>query len=165
MSKRTSGESNATNGFAGLQRADLGDDAPPAQVGHQTVQAAKLEIALEDGSDPLGLGLIDRDLSVPGVIAEWCHAADPETFALGGRNLVPDPLGGDLALELGKRKQHVEGQSPHRGGGVELLGDRHEGHPMTVEQFDQLGKVGQGAGQTIDLVDDNDIDLAGSDIS
>jgi hypothetical protein len=64
MGERTSGEGNATNGFAGLQRADLGDDAPPAQVGHQAIQAAKLEIALKDGSNPLGLGRIDRDLSV-----------------------------------------------------------------------------------------------------
>jgi hypothetical protein len=30
------------------------------------------------------------------------HAADPETLALGGGDLVADALGGDLALELGK---------------------------------------------------------------
>ena len=28
----------------------------------------------------------------------------------------------DLALELGKGQQHVEGEAAHRGGGVELLG-------------------------------------------
>ncbi len=124
----------------------------------------ELEIAAEDGPDPLGLGFVDGDLAVPGVIAKRRHAADPETLALGGRNLVPDPLGGDLALELGKRQQHVEGQPPHRGGGVELLGDRDERDTVLVEQFDQLGKVGQRAGQAIDLVDDDDVDLAGSDI-
>jgi hypothetical protein len=31
---------------------------------------------------------------------------------------------------------------------------------MGIEQFDQLGKVGQRSRQTIDLIDDNDIDLA-----
>jgi hypothetical protein len=36
---------------------------------------------------------------------------------------------------------------------------------MGIEQFDQLGKIGQGAGQTIDLVDDNDIDATGANVS
>src|SRR5262249_11310323 len=31
---------------------------------------------------------------------------------------------------------------------------------MAVEQLDELGKVGQRAGQAVDLVDDDDIDLA-----
>jgi hypothetical protein len=39
---------------------------------------------------------------------------------------------GDLALELGKRQQHVEGQPAHRGGGIELLGHRDEGDGMGV---------------------------------
>ena len=33
---------------------------------------------------------------------------------------------GDLALELGKRQEHVERQPPHRCGDVELLGDGDE---------------------------------------
>src|SRR5215467_16377632 len=32
---------------------------------------------------------------------------------------------------------------------------------MAVEQLDELGEVGQRAGQAVDLVDDNDLDLAG----
>ncbi len=32
---------------------------------------------------------------------------------------------------------------------------------MLVEQFDQLGEVGQRAGQAVDLVDHDDVDLAG----
>jgi hypothetical protein len=35
---------------------------------------------------------------------------------------------------------------------------------MGIEQFDQLGKVRQRPRQAIDLVDNNDIDLAGADI-
>ena len=64
MGQRPPGERNAANGFAGLQCSDLGDDAALAQLRHQEVQAAKLEIAAEDGPDPLGLGLVDRDLAV-----------------------------------------------------------------------------------------------------
>ena len=33
---------------------------------------------------------------------------------------------------------------------------------MGIEQFDQLGEVGQRTGQAVDLVDDDDIDLARS---
>jgi hypothetical protein len=44
---------------------------------------------------------------------------------------------------LGKRQQHIQRQSPHRGRGIELLGDRNERYPMLVEQLDQLGEIGQ----------------------
>jgi hypothetical protein len=33
--------------------------------------------------------------------------------------LVADALGGDLALDLGKRQEHVEREPPHAGGRVE----------------------------------------------
>ena len=161
MGERTARERNAADGLSCLQRADLGDDAPFAQVGHQQVEAAELEIAAEDGPDPLGLGFIDGDLSILGVVAKRRHAADPEALAFGGGDLVPDALGGDLALELGKRQQHVQRQPAHRGGGVELLGDRDKGHVVLVEQFDEFGEVRQRAGQAVDLVDDDHVDLAG----
>ena len=35
---------------------------------------------------------------------------------------------------------------------------------VLVEQLDQLGEVRQRSGQPVDLVDDDDVDLAGSDI-
>jgi len=35
---------------------------------------------------------------------------------------------------------------------------------MCIEQFDQLGKVGQRSRQAIDLVDDNNIKLPRADI-
>jgi hypothetical protein len=41
---------------------------------------------------------------------------DPKLYHLWQllcRDLVPDPLGGNLALELGKGQQHVEGQPSH----------------------------------------------------
>ena len=36
---------------------------------------------------------------------------------------------------------------------------------MGIEQFNQLGEIGQGAGQAIDFIDDNDIDPVGSNVS
>src|SRR5712671_6785552 len=35
---------------------------------------------------------------------------------------------------------------------------------MLVEQLDQLGKIGERAGQPVDLVDHDDVDLAGPDV-
>ena len=35
---------------------------------------------------------------------------------------------------------------------------------MLVEQLDQLGEIGERAGQPVDLVDHHDVDLAGPDI-
>jgi hypothetical protein len=66
-----------------------------------------------------------------------------------------------MTASVGKRQQHVQGQPAHRGGGVELLGDRDKGHAMLIEELDQFCEVGQGAGQAIDLIDDDDVDLAG----
>jgi hypothetical protein len=57
-------------------------------------------------------------------------------------DFVADALAGNFALELGERKQHVERQTPHAGGGVESLGHRDERHVMFVEQLDELGEVG-----------------------
>src|SRR4029077_10674273 len=48
VGERPAGERNAADGFSGLQRANLGNDALLAQVGHQQVEAAQLEITAED---------------------------------------------------------------------------------------------------------------------
>ena len=103
---------------------------------------------------------VDDELPVFDVVAERRQAAHPHALLLGGRDLVADALAGDLALELGKRQQDVERQAPHRRRGVELLGDRHKGDAMLVENVDDLGEVGQRPGQPVNLVDDHHVDLA-----
>ena len=122
------------------------------------------QIAAEDGADRLRLLGHDFELLVDAAIAERNGSADPEALALGGRDLVAHPLADHLALELGKGEQHVEGEPAHAGGRVERLGDRHERHPVLVEQLDQLGEVGERAGEAVDLIDHHDGDLAGPDI-
>ena len=77
--------------------------------------------------------MIDSDLSVFGVVAERGHAAYPKSLALGGGDLVPDALRGNLSLELGKGQQNIEREPPHRCRRVELLGDRNERHTVAVE--------------------------------
>src|SRR3954449_12211670 len=100
MGEWTAGERDAAHGFPGFQNAFFGDDALGTQALHQQVEAAELEVGAEDGPHALSLGLIDGDLAILGVVTKWGHAADPEALAFGGSNLVADPLGRDLALEL-----------------------------------------------------------------
>ena len=61
-----------------------------------------VEVSPEDGSDQFGLFFHDGDLAVLHLIAKGQVAPDPQALALGGRDLVPDPLRGDLSFELGK---------------------------------------------------------------
>src|SRR5690242_2760251 len=51
--------------------------------------------------------------------------------------------------------------SRHGRRGVELLSDRDERDIVLVEELDQLGEVRQRARQAVDLVDHDDIELAG----
>jgi hypothetical protein len=49
--------------------------------------------------------------------------------------IVMNTLAGDLALELGKGKQDVQGQPPHRARSVELLGDRDDINETVTAKF------------------------------
>ena len=116
-----------------------------------------VEIAAKDGPDLLCILLDDGELLAKALIAQGHGTADPDALALGGCDLVPHPLADHLALELGEGQQHVEGEPTHAGGGVEGLRHRDERHLMGIEALDQLGEVGERAGETIDLVDDDDL--------
>src|SRR6516165_2268804 len=76
MRERASRERYAADGLSGLERADFGDNAPLAQISHQEVETAELEIAAEDRPDPLRLSFVDSDLSTLGVIAKRGHPSD-----------------------------------------------------------------------------------------
>src|SRR5258707_7770300 len=140
MGERAARERNPSDGLSALERSHLGDDPPLAEVCHQTVEAAKLEVAAEDGPNPLSFLFDHNNLAVLGLVSERGHAADPKPLALGGADLVSNALGGHFSLELGKRQQHIQGQSAHGGRGIELLGDRYERYAMVVEQLHELGE-------------------------
>src|ERR1700730_2016260 len=73
------------------------------------------------------------------------HAAHPYALFLGRGDLVADAFAGDFPLELDEGQKNIQRQPPHAGGGVELLGDRHEGDAATVKAVDELGKIGERA--------------------
>jgi hypothetical protein len=100
----------------------------------------------------------DDEPVVPNLIAERRHAAHPHPLLFRGGDLVADAFTGDLALELSEGQQHIEGQPPHRRRRVELLGDRNKRRALGVEDLDNLGKVGERAGQPVDFVDGDDFD-------
>src|SRR5260370_6418701 len=102
MGERAARERDPSDGLAGLKRSHLGEDPALAEVCHQPVEAPNLEIAAEDGPNPLSFFLNHDDLAVFGLVSQRRHAADPKPLALGGGNLVPDALGGDFPLKLCK---------------------------------------------------------------
>jgi hypothetical protein len=91
-------------------------------------------------------------------VAQRDYAAHPNPLFLRSGDLVPDPLAGDLPLELGEGQQHIERQPSHAGRGVERLGHGDEGDAMGIERLNKLGEVGKRAGQPIDLIDDDHVD-------
>jgi len=53
---------------------------------------------------------------------------------------------------------------PIRGRGVELLRHRNKGRAPGIQDLDDLGKIGDRAGQPVDLVDDQGVDPSRGDI-
>ena len=71
--------------------------------------AADLEIASEKIANEGGVLLMEGP--VLDSISERNDAPHPYALLLGGGDLVPDSLAGDLSLELGEGQEHVEPQS------------------------------------------------------
>src|SRR5690242_903279 len=74
--------------------------------------AAELTIESEDAADGLGLGRIDDERALVGVIAQRDISAHPHALLLRCGDLVANAFAGDLPLELSKRQQHIECNAP-----------------------------------------------------
>ena len=145
----------------------LGADPSCRKIAFERMDRAEFEIPGEERADEDRLLVIDLENTRGGirqVIAKREGAAHPEALLLRGRDLVADPFARDLALELGEGEQDVEGEPPHAGRGREGLRDRDEADGMALEDLDHAREVGEGAGEAVDLVDDDHIDPAGGDI-
>src|SRR6516165_6058808 len=103
----SSAERDAPAGLAAAEGPCPGTDVFGSEVPDKFVDAGDLEISAVDHPDPFGLLLDGDQLAVLQLIAEGEGATYPQPFALGRSNLVPDALGSDLPLELGKGQQHV----------------------------------------------------------
>src|SRR2546421_775604 len=118
-------EMTAREGFAaalGAIRCRAAFRPKPETVGLllDPAHAAELTIESEDTAHGLGLGRVDDERALVGVIAQRHIAAHPHALFLRGGDLVADAFAGDLALELGKGRQHIDDEPPdlafaHRG--------------------------------------------------
>ena len=75
--------------------------------------AANLKVRAEDLLNLLGFRWIDDQLAILQIVPKGYASSHPHAFALGSRDLVPDPFPRDLALKLRERQQHVQCQTPH----------------------------------------------------
>ena len=111
IEQRSPLERDATAGATGRKQPCLGADVTFFEISNQGIDAAEFEIALEDQPDLFSIMFYNGDLAVLHVVAEGEGTTDPESLALGRCDLVPDPLGCDLSLELNKGQQDVERQA------------------------------------------------------
>src|SRR5258708_27426768 len=97
--QRATTERDATARRARRELPCFGSDVVFPEVPNQFVDAAEFQVSLEDRSDQLSFYFDNRNLAVLHLIAKGKVAPDPEALALRRRDLVSDPLGGDLTLE------------------------------------------------------------------
>src|SRR5262249_3225336 len=102
MGERPHAKAPPADGAAGRRPPRLAANSPAIEILRQRADGAKLEVAAKDRSNRRSLGFDHNDLLIDGRIAERYRAADPKAFALGGRDLVAQPLPDQLAFELGK---------------------------------------------------------------
>src|SRR6516162_5321408 len=125
------------------RRAALRPQPEPVRRVFDPAHAAELTIQCEDAADSLGLGGINDKRPLAYAVAEGRVAAHPHALLFRRGDLVADPFAGDLALELGKGQQHIEGQPAH-------LVDDHDldpAGPDIGEQVLQRGPLQIAAGE------------------
>src|ERR1700722_12541060 len=130
----------------------------------QPHHAADFEVATEESANELGGRFDNMESAVFDPVSKGDCAAHPDSPFLRCGDFVPDALARNLTLELRKRKQHVEGQPPHAGRGIEGLGYRDERDVVFVKELDELGEVSERPCQPIDLIDDDHIDLSSANV-
>ena len=99
----TIGEGNATIVFGDPGIALLGDDAPAIEIRDQFAEGLQVEVAAEDGADDLGLGLVDDELFVLGIITKRDGAAGPFALAPATPRSCPAPARRTVPARTGQR--------------------------------------------------------------
>jgi len=120
------------------------------------ISASKRKGLWVGGMTPLGYDAKDRKITVNATEADRVRTIFRSYLKLGSLNLLMADLR-ERGIVTKLRKLKTGGC-----GGIELLGDRNKRHIVPVEQLDELGKIGQGAGQAVYLVNDYDVDFSRS---
>src|SRR3984893_3365386 len=162
--ERAARERLAADEAPGSARPRLTFDPARFELRLQQADRTEFGIAAENQANGIRLAIDHDKLVVLRSRPERRYAPHPHPLLFRGGDLVADALADDLALELRERQQNIEGRAPHRGRRVELLRDRHKGRSPRIEDLDNLGKIGERAGQPDDLVDDHRIDAPRRDV-
>src|ERR1700756_969637 len=131
----------AANRATGSARPRFALDAAGVEFLLHQPDRAEFGIAAEDRAHDLRLAVDDAEFAVLYPVPQGWHPAHPHPLPFRGGDLVADALANDLALELGKRQQHIKGQAPHRRRRIELLCHRNKGGVPLIEDLDDLGKI------------------------
>src|SRR3979409_2565108 len=92
----------AANDPTGRKLAKLATDTPTIEVIRQGADRAKLQVTHKDRANHVSLSRQHDNLLVHRRIAKRDRTADPDSLALGGRDLVAHPFSDYLTLELRK---------------------------------------------------------------
>ena len=133
------------------------------EFGPEQRDRAQFRIASKDQPDGLGLSLIHGQLAVLDIIAERDVAAHPHALLLRRRDLVADALAGDLALELGEGEQQFSVSRPIEVVVLNCCVTDTKDAFRASKTSTSLAKS-QRPGQPVDLVNNDDVNLAGLDI-
>ncbi len=162
--KRASPEDASASVRPTAPALDLRSVTLTVQFLDQRGHGACRQVAAHDVTNLLSLPFVHHQFALEHFVPERNRPSHPQALLLRCRDLIPDAFPGDLALELSEAEQHVEREPAHAGGRVEALGDANEACPSPVEYVHDFGEVGKTASQPIDLVEEDDVDLARLDL-
>ncbi|MDP0496226.1 MAG: hypothetical protein Q7Q73_08455 [Verrucomicrobiota bacterium JB024] len=143
---------NALAGTASLVIDLLGNQRGVAELSRQRVDALDQNSFLPVGTELFRLRIV--------VVAERNSAACPHATLGAFGQLVGDALRRQLAFVLAETQQHVEHESPGRCPGIKALGGRNKIRAVIFQQLPEVEEIAHGAGNPIQLVGDNHINLA-----
>ena len=123
-------------------------------------------VALEDESYRLGLRLVHDEFRVLVLLVSvWSRGGGPASGGSRGAELAEDALGVHLALQLGE--VHHDAGGGASGGGLEFYRLRGAGDfdAVLAQLVFDIPEVALVAVDAVELVDDDDVDLAVADIA
>ena len=120
-----------------------------------------LNESLKDSLDDPCFLLHDGQLLVFHTVSHRNATADPFTFLPAGGHLVAYTLGDNLPLILREGDKNVKHHAPGAGGGIDFLRHRDELCAPFVKFLGEVCKITDGSGESVDLVNHDDVDQPG----
>src|SRR5687767_12498676 len=104
-------------------------------------------------------------MMVDEVVSERRPASGPKTLETHCAPFVTDTIASKFAFKLRESKQHIHHQPPEAVRRIEILSDTCERRVVSLKNIHKPDEVQEAPTQPIELVDDDDINLAAFDVS